>query len=182
VSHRCRCCGSRLKQRPQNRRQGYCSGEACQKERRRQWRRAKLKADSDYRRNQYDSHQRWLEKHPEYWRDYRERHPEYVERNRELQKARDRIKAELGEVSRTGAVLAKSDACPDRSDEISVVYELLPVRSGDLAKSDASRRIFRLIPIRYSDFLADVPSCKEITGGTLAGAFDRPGTCRPRSP
>jgi hypothetical protein len=39
-----------------------------------------------------------------------------------------------------------------------------------------------LIPIRYSDFLADVPSCKEITGGTLAGAFDRPGTCRPRSP
>ena len=182
MSHRCRCCGRRLKQRPQNRRQRYCAREVCQKERRRQWRRAKIGADLDYRRNQYDSCKRWLEKHPEYWRDWRSRHPEYVERNRELQKLRDRVKAELGEVTRTGAVLAKSDACPDRSDEISVLYELLPARSGELAKSDASRRIFRLIPIRCADFLANVPSCKEITRGTLAEAFDSPRPCRPRSP
>jgi hypothetical protein len=182
VSHRCRCCGRRLKQRPQNRRQRYCSREVCQKQRRRQWRRAKLRADLDYRRNQHDSYQRWLEKRPEYWRDYRRRHPEYVERNRELQKARDRVKAELAAVTRTGAVLAKSDACPDKSDEISVVYELLPAKAGDLAKSDASRRIFRLIPIRCSDFLANAPSCKEITRGTLAGTFGSAGPCRPRSP
>ena len=182
MSHRCRCCGRRLKQRPQNRRQRYCSREVCQKQRRRQWRRAKLRADLDYRRNQHDSYQRWLEKRPEYWRDYRRRHPEYVERNRELQKARDRVKAELAAVTRTGAVLAKSDACPDKSDEISVVYELLPAKAGDLAKSDASRRIFRLIPIRCSDFLANAPSCKEITRGTLAGTFGSAGPCRPRSP
>ena len=182
MSHRCRCCGRRLKQRPQNRRQRYCSREVCQKQRRRQWRRAKLRADLDYRRNQHDSYQRWLEKRPEYWRDYRRRHPEYVERNRELQKARDRVKAELAAVTRTGAVLAKSDACPDKSDEISVVYELLPAKVAELAKSDASRRIFRLIPIRYSDFLANAPSCKEITRGTLAGTFGSAGPCRPRSP
>ena len=182
MSHRCTCCGRRLEWRPQNPRQRYCRRAICQNERRRRWRKAKLKADLDYRNDQRDSQRRWLEKHPEYWRDWRSRHPEYVERNRELQKARDRVKAELGEVSRTGAVLAKSDACPDRSDEISVVYELLPVRSGDLAKSDASRRIFRLIPIRCADFLANVPSCKEITRGTLAEAFDRPGLCQPRSP
>ena len=147
MSHRCRCCGRRLKQRPQNRRQRYCSREVCQKQRRRQWRRAKLRADLDYRRNQHDSYQRWLEKRPEYWRDYRRRHPEYVERNRELQKARDRVKAELAAVTRTGAVLAKSDACPDKSDEISVVYELLPAKSADLAKSYTSKRVFRLIHI-----------------------------------
>jgi hypothetical protein len=64
-----------------------------------------------------------------------------------LQKARDRLKADLGSVTRTGAVLAKSDACPDKSDEISVVYEFLPAKSADLAKSYTSKRVFRLIHI-----------------------------------
>jgi hypothetical protein len=182
VSSRCTCCGRRLEWRPQNPRQRYCRRAICQNERRRRWRKAKLKADLDYRNNQRDSQRSWLEKHPNYWVDWRSRHPEYVARNRELQKARDRVKAELAAVTRTGAVLAKSDACPDKSDEISVVYELLPAKAAELAKSDASRRIFRLIPIRYSDFLANAPSCKEITRGTLAGTFGSAGPCRPRSP
>jgi len=63
----------------------------------------------------------------------------------------------------------------DRSDEISVVYELLPAKAGDLAKSDASRRIFRLIPIRCADFLANVPSCKEITRGLWPRHLIGPG-------
>ena len=106
-----------------------------------------MRTDADYRSNQHDSQRRWLEKHPGYWSDWRDRHPEYVERNRVLQKARDRLKADLTAMTRTGAVLAKSDACPDKSDEISVVYELLPAKSADLAKSYTSKRVFRLIPI-----------------------------------
>jgi len=182
VSSRCTCCGRRLERRSQNPRQRYCRRAFCQNERRRRWRKAKLKADLDYRSNQRDSQRRWLEKHPGYWRDYRDRHPEYVERNRVLQKARDRLKADLTAMTRTGAVLAKSDACPDKSDEISVVYELLPAKAADLAKSDASKHVFRLIPIGYSDFLANPPSCKEITCGTFSGPSDTAGLCRPRSP
>jgi hypothetical protein len=84
----------------------------------------------DYRNNQRDSQRRCLEKHPNYWSDWLSRQPEYVERNRLLQKARDRLKANLGSVTLTGAVLAKSDACPEKSDEISVVYEFLPAGLG----------------------------------------------------
>ena len=182
MSSRCRCCGRRLERRSQNPRQRYCRRAFCQNERRRKWRNAKLRADLDYRSNQRDSQRSWLEKHPNYWRDWRSRHPEYVERNRVLQKARDRLRADLTAVTRTGAVLAKSDACPHKSDVISVGYELLPAQTADLAKNYASKRVFRLIPIGYSDFLADSPSCKEITRGTLAGTFGTAGRCRPRSP
>jgi hypothetical protein len=133
-----------------------------------------MRSDPVYRDNQADSQKRWLENHPDYWRDYRGRHPDYVVRNRLLQKARDRLKRDLDAVTRTGAVLAKSDACQSKLDVIPVYYELLPAPSGDLAKRYTSKRIFQLIPICYGDYPANGPSCKETTRGTLAGKSGNP--------
>lgn len=182
MSQRCVCCGRRFPWRPQNPDQSYCNRKGCQKERRRRWRRAKLSSDPDYLSNQYDSQKRWLDSHPDYWKDYRTRHPDYVARNRALQKGRDRLKRDLKTMTRSGAVLAKSDACPDESGSITVVYELLPAPPADLAKRYASKRIFQLIPIGYGDFMTNRPSCKEITRGTLPDRSDTATLCPGPSP
>jgi hypothetical protein len=57
-----------------------------------------------------------------------------------------------------------------------VVYELMPAKSADLAKRYASKRVFHLIPITCSDFVAKSGSCKEITRETLPPSS---GTARP---
>ena len=179
---RCKCCGCRFRVRPQNPNQQYCTRKFCQNERRRRWRRAKLRSDPAYRGNQRDSQKRWLATHPGYYRDYRARHPDYVVGNRALQKDRDRLKRDLATVTRTGAVLAKSDACPSESKVIPAYYELLPVQSENLAKRYASKRIFHLIPISCSDIVVSGPSCKETTRGTLPGASDTASLCPGPSP
>ena len=182
MSCRCKCCGRRFKRRPQNPDQQYCSRKGCQNKRRQRWRRARLCSDTAYRDNQIDSQERWLEKRPDYWRQYREGHPEYVARNRRLQQVRDRLKRDLEATRCNGAVLAKSDACPGKSDSITVYYELLPAQPDDLAKRYASRRIFQLIPIGYNDSLADSSSCKEITRGTLSVGSATARPCKSPSP
>jgi hypothetical protein len=182
VSCRCKCCGRRLWPRPQNPHQQYCRLKECQNERRRLWRKERLRSDPDYRGNQADSQKRWLEKRPDYWRQYREAHPEYVAQNRRLQKERDGLKRELRAVAESGALLAKSDACPEKSETIPVYYELLPARAENLAKRYASRHIFQLIPVAYNDFLAKRPSCKEITRETLPGQSVTSNLCPRPSP
>lgn len=182
MSNRCACCHRRFPFRPQNPDQKYCGLKACQNARRHRWRRAKMQSDAAYRANQQDSQRRWLDKVPGYWSAYRAAHREYVERNRALQKQRDRLKRELASVTRSGAVLAKSDACPEKSDAIAAYYELLPATDSDLAKRYASKRIFKLIPVGYSDFMPNCPSCKEITRGTSSHSSDRACVCPGPSP
>lgn len=182
VSSCCACCGRRFRNRPQNPDQKYCPRRSCQNERRRRWRRAKLRHDPDYRANQHDSQKRWAKFHPDYYRQWRARHPEYVNRNRSLQRERDRLRRDLATVADSGGVLAKSDACPDQLPVLTAYYELLPAKPADLAKSDASKRLFRLIPAGCADNLVKDRSCKEITRGTLRGRSDTTGPCSKPSP
>jgi hypothetical protein len=124
--------------------QRYCSKEECRRVRKRQWQRQKIKDDPDYRDNQRDAQQCWMEQNRDYWRRYRDQHPGYVKRNRLLQRERDR--------GRRLAHLAKMDA----SDEISLIkpgsYCLIPAK-GNLAKMDTSSQRYFLIPQTYP-FLA----------------------------
>ena len=182
MTSRCACCSRRFRRRPQNPDQKYCPRQSCQNERRRRWRQAKLHDDPDYRANQHDSQRRWARSHPSYYHRWRAKHPEYVDRNRSLQKARDRLKRDLATVADSGAVLAKSAACPDKLPVLTAYYELLPAHPANLAKSDASKRLFRLVPSSYVQFLANSKSCKEITRGTLAGTSDTTHPCPNPSP
>ena len=98
----CTCCGQPFETRPQVPGQAYCSSPNCQRARKRQWQRAKLQSDSDYRINQRAAQQAWSQRNQEYWRDYRAARPEYAQRNREQQRLRDQ-----GRI----ADLAKMDVC-----------------------------------------------------------------------
>lgn len=71
---RCRHC--RKLRRKRTRDQRYCGKSACQKARKNAWRREKYAEDADYRANQRDSTNAWLEKNgggAAYHRGYRKR-------------------------------------------------------------------------------------------------------------
>ena len=126
----------------------YCNKKDCQRVRKRRWQREKMKNDPEYRDNQRDAQQCWMEQNRDYWRRYRDQHPEYVKRNRLLQRERDR-RRRIGD-------LAKMDA----SEKISLVkpgsYYLIPAK-GNLAKMDTSSQRYFLIPSSYPNLAKKDP-------------------------
>lgn len=102
----CIYCSQPFEPRPQVPGQSYCSSPNCQRARKRQWQRAKLQSDSDYRINQRAAQHAWSQRNQGYWRDYRDARPEHTQRNRELQRRRDQ---------RGNDHFAKMDACIPKS-------------------------------------------------------------------
>lgn len=131
-SNHCLNCGEEFLLK-RNQEQRYCSEKACQRFRKNQWRRLKRAKDIDYRINQGKASQRWHQKDPTYWQHYRQDHPAYVEKNRVLQRLRDKNKM----CKNKSSLLANSDAFSDKKPDISGTYELIPIKFPILAKSDA---------------------------------------------
>ena len=128
-SKRCSACGDGFVPRPQVLHQTYCDKDACQRERRRLWQRAKRNNDRDYHDNQARAQRAWRERHREYWREYRRAHTQYAERNRTQQRDRDERRRERR--------LAKMDVWTRDFPVPSGTYRLAPAVAGDLAKMDA---------------------------------------------
>jgi hypothetical protein len=124
----CASCGRKFRPRPQTPKQIFCPSDACQKERRREWQKAKRLIDPDYRDNQAKAQHAWSHNNPDYWRQYRLAHPEYVSRNRAQQGERNE--------RQRGRVIAKMDASAVKNALTPGIYRLLPVRPG-IAKMDA---------------------------------------------
>jgi hypothetical protein len=85
----CRYCQQSFlvsKYRPE---QNVCGAADCQRKRRADYHRRKLKSDADYVQVVRDSQHKWRASHPEYQRQYREEHPEAAEQNRQKQRQRD---------------------------------------------------------------------------------------------
>ena len=133
---RCAHCGCLLDPNPRVQNQSYCGLKECQRVRKRLWQKQKRATDPDYKVNQQECQKAWLEKNPDYWRNYRKEHPEYVERNRLLQKVRR---------SRQCAGVAKMDASASDSVVRSGTYWLILERG--VAKMDASVQKVHLVPV-----------------------------------
>ncbi|WCM19943.1 hypothetical protein NDK50_00195 [Paraburkholderia bryophila] len=106
-THLCLACGNAFVPLRHVPRQRYCSSKACQRARRRDWQRTRLRIDSDYRDNQARAQAKWRAGHSTYWREYRAAHPAYRERNRSMQRLRNarrnvRPIAKMGVISRPG--------------------------------------------------------------------------------
>ena len=129
ASKRCVACGGAFEPRPQCPKQAFCPAPGCQRERRRRWQRERLDSDPAYRENQARAQQAWVEQNAGYWQRYRQAHPQYVQRNRELQRERDRL-ARCGE-------LAKMDASGPQTPLATGTYRLIAASGEDLAKMDA---------------------------------------------
>lgn len=149
VERRCEHCGERFIPRPNVACQRYCSKKECQRARRNKWRKRKLRTDPDYRGNQRDAQKRWTETHPGYWKVYRASHPEYVERNRTLQRERNR--------RRRVSLIAKRDESRERNSLRSGVYRLIPAVGGGIAKSDEYLVKLDILPETYTPDLGLSP-------------------------
>ncbi len=82
----CQSCGQSFEPRPQAPNQTFCSLPDCQRVRRQRWQRDKMHNDPDYRDNQHRNQRAWLDRHPDYWRNYRATHPDYTEHNKSHQR------------------------------------------------------------------------------------------------
>jgi len=150
---RCAACGELFRPCSQVPNQMYCSGSACQRERRRRWQQAKRQSDADYRENQARAQRAWAEGHRDYWPRYRQTHPRYCERNRLAARRRQRAR-------RVVAQFAKMDSSGGFSHIPSGTYRLVPAGSPEFVKMDSWLVEMTLISKPYGD-ARDV--CKERT-------------------
>jgi hypothetical protein len=136
---RCLACGKLFVACPRVKEQAYCSARDCQRERKRRWHNRKLADDPDYRQNRRDSQKRWRETHRGYWRRYRETHPDSVEKNRQRQRERNRLRRI------PSSPIAKTDASRIESHIIPGTYQLIRLGTGTIAKTDAINVEIRVI-------------------------------------
>lgn len=125
--------------------QCYCSKQACQRARKRQWQQQKLAEDNDYKVNQRQAAKDWRYRNPHYWKTYRAQHPDYTERNR--QRSRLRWQARDGnKVNGSMQHFAKMDALNSPQPLQTGRYQLMPVKASDFAKMDALTVEITVIP------------------------------------
>lgn len=147
----CVCCGQSFAPRPQVPNQSYCSDPACQQARRQLWQRNKMRTDPDYRDNQRRSQRAWLERHPQYWRNYRGANPQYVDRNRIRQRNKNGSRQNIG--------LAKMDES-DLLKRLPGLYKIALVTGASAALD--GRVIVELTPVCV-DCLCKKDACKDRT-------------------
>lgn len=133
---RCAHCRRLFRPDPRVKNQRFCGQKPCQRARKTLWQRQKMATDPDYKENQRACQREWQERHPLYWRTYRARRPEYCQRNRLLQKGRDRKRG----------ILAKMDALEPFSFVKPGTYYLMPEAAQGLAKMDALAQKVLVIP------------------------------------
>ena len=137
------CLGCGLFFTPRNKKQNYCSAVKCQRTRKADWQRHKLKTDPDYKRDQRISQKKWLSSNRGYWKSYRLNNREKAERNRALQRLRN--KSRLKKVRPGKAVIAKMDVRKDTVKPVDIMssgqFWLVPV----IAKMDAAKVFLRVM-------------------------------------
>lgn len=99
----CTNCKEEVKVNPRSKNQQYCGKGKCQRARRAQYQRQKMKEDKAYQENQKMCQKEWQIRQGDYYRKWRAKHPGYITRNRELQQLRNMKRSK----SREGKMIAK---------------------------------------------------------------------------
>jgi hypothetical protein len=86
----CVYCGDLFEASPRHKNQIACKKPECQRARKAEWQRHKIRTDPAYKASQEISQKQWARANPDYWKRYRMSHPEKTERNRLLQAIRNR--------------------------------------------------------------------------------------------
>jgi hypothetical protein len=135
----CRYCQQIFRPSTYRPQQKVCSKPECQRRRRTEYHRQKVRHDPEYAEIVRDSQKKWREAHPSYPRQYRQQHPETSERNRRQQQQRDQ--------RRRLRNLAKNTLALDLKRSVSEVWLVGPGVK-DLAKNNlASAKVFIYQPV-----------------------------------
>lgn len=128
----CVYCGDLFESSPRHKNQIACKKPACQRARKAEWQRRRMKTEPAYNAYQKISQKEWARANPEYWKHYRLKHPEKAERNRVLKAIRNR-KARSKDTTINTPLIAKMDASKADNFEALGQFWLIPV----IAKMDA---------------------------------------------
>ena len=129
----CQGCGREKPADPrQKRNQRFCGEPACQRARKAQWQKTKMKTDAVYRAQQLDCLREWRKERPldRYQHKYRETHPKYVKENRRKQRIRNRKRHGQTETE----MIVKMDALSEIKSD---TYVMRPLASEKIVKMDA---------------------------------------------
>lgn len=132
---------------PKHKGQWYCMKPECRKAKKAAWRRAKMRTDPQFRKDQQLSNKKWVQNNPDYWTRYRKRKPEKAQRNRILQRIRNRRRAKRQNKAQVVSppMIAKIDASNSNRFGIVGQFWLVPM----IAKIDALKVNIVEIPIPY---------------------------------
>jgi hypothetical protein len=133
----CQCSFLPSVYRPQ---QVVCSQAECQRQRRRDYHRQKLRTDPEYGQVARDSQRKWRQAHPDYLRQYLAQHAQAVKQNRQRQQLRDQ--------KRRIRVLEKNNLALDLKRSTAAVWLVGPgIRN--LEKNNlASAQVFIFQPVK----------------------------------
>jgi len=142
----CVYCGDLFDSSPRHKNQIVCKKEECQRAKKADWQRHKMKTDPIYRDSQEISQKQWARDNQGYWKEYRKNNPEKAERNRILQAIRNRkARSSDSDEKMDSSLIAKMDASKFDNFQALGQFWLIPV----IAKMDALKVNIVKIPICY---------------------------------
>ena len=142
----CVYCGDLFEASPRHKNQTACKKRPCQKAKKADWQRHKMKTDPVYNASQKISQKQWVTANPGYWKRYRKKNPDKAERNRVLQAVRNRkARSKKSDRKMNTPLIAKMDASKPDSFHTLGQFWLIPV----IAKMDALKVNIVKIPICY---------------------------------
>ena len=138
------CAGCSTFFTPRNKDQNFCLESACQRFRKALWQKQKLATDPEYKEGQRLAQNKWLQNNPDYWKKYRKKNREKTDRNRSLQKVRNKRRCKGQAYFQTVKTIgiAKMDARKAGTDRLSGQYWLVP----EVAKMDVVKIFITAIP------------------------------------
>ena len=155
----CRCpyCQHTFQPSPYRVQQRVCSQAECQRRRRADYHRQKIRTDPLYAQVVQDSRKQWRSEHADYQKTYWQTHPEAAERNRQRQRRRDRQDRVTS--------LVKNNVALDLKHSAAEVWLVGP-EAADLVKNNVAFSevlVFqRVVPLPPG-------SCKEQPSGSSLG-------------
>lgn len=155
----CRCpyCQRTFQPSPYRLQQRVCGQPECQRRRRAEYHRQKIRTDPVYAQVVRDSRTQWQAEHTGYQKAYWQTHPEAAERNREQQRQRDR--------RRRVTNLVKNNVALDLKRSAAEVWLVGP-ETADLVKNNVAFSEV-LVFQRVASTLSE--SCKEQPPGSGGG-------------
>lgn len=112
----------------------YCKKAKCQRARKAAAQRRRMAEDSQYRQEQHTAQKDWRANNPDYWKRYRSSNLEYTEKNRELQRERNRRRGVPQAVDPKNDVIAKMAALSAKNTLFPGRYKMLPLSPTRVAK------------------------------------------------
>jgi hypothetical protein len=155
----CRCpyCQHIFQPSPYRVQQRVCSQAECQRRRRADYHRQKIRTDCLYAQVVRDSRKQWRSEHADYQKTYWKTHPEAAERNRQRQRRRDRQDRVTS--------LVKNNVALDLKHSAAEVWLVGP-EAADLVKNNVA---FSEVLVFQRAVPLPPGSCKEQPSGSSTG-------------